>query len=128
MGFLSRMRKDQEAGLPEGWKTLTTVEEAASLIERSKEKPVGIFKHSIRCGISSMVKYQLEGSWNFGPEEIDFYYLDLITYRPTSNAVAELTGVHHQSPQLIVLQNGQVVHHSSHHAISVANIHQVLKQ
>ena len=127
MGFFGRMRKDQEAGLPPEWKELIRPEEVALLIEQSKNKPVGIFKHSIRCGISSMVKHQLEGHWDLSTEEIDFYYLDLITHRPTSNEVAQLTGVTHQSPQVIVLKDGKVVHHSSHHSISVDYIKQAIE-
>jgi len=126
MGFLSRRRKDQEAGLPASWKELIDVRDVAKLIEQSNQKPVGIFKHSIRCGISTMVKYQLEEQWDFDPEEIDFYYLDLITHRPTSNEVAAQTGVTHQSPQVIILDKGQVVHHSSHHAINVRDMRTAL--
>lgn len=121
------MRKDQESGLPANWKELIDVREVAKLIEQSNHKPIGIFKHSIRCGISTMIKYQLEENWDLDPADIDFYYLDLITHRPTSNEVSAQTGVTHQSPQVIILDKGQVIHHSSHHAISVGRIREALE-
>ena len=46
--------------------------------------------------------------------EVDAYYLDLLEYRPISSAIATQFSVTHQSPQLILMKNGQVVHHASH--------------
>jgi bacillithiol system protein YtxJ len=47
-------------------------------------------------------------------DAVDAYYLDLLEYRPISSAIAEQFSVTHQSPQLILMKNGQVVHHASH--------------
>ncbi|MGY8884128.1 MAG: monothiol bacilliredoxin BrxC family protein [Flavobacteriales bacterium] len=30
--------------------------------------------------------------------------------------------IEHQSPQMLILQNGQVVHHSNHHSIDVNTV------
>ncbi len=38
--------------------------------------------------------------------------------RPLSLAVAESTGVEHQSPQVICLRGGRASWHASHHAIT----------
>ena len=56
-------------------------------------------------------------SWNGTPEEIDIYYLDLLNHRDVSNAVAQQTGVVHQSPQVIVLKNKEVVYVATHSSI-----------
>lgn len=104
------------------WKQLEHPEQLEEIKEMSKSKPVAIFKHSIRCGVSSMVKSQLEREWNLSPEEVTFYYLDLITYRPISNQIEKDFGVVHQSPQLILLKNGEVVYHDSHYSISVDQV------
>jgi bacillithiol system protein YtxJ len=37
--------------------------------------------------------------------------------RPVSAAVAETTGVEHQSPQVLLLRDGDVVWHTSHYRI-----------
>ncbi len=104
------------------WKQLEHPEQLEEIKEMSKSKPVAIFKHSIRCGVSSMVKSQLEREWNLSPEEVTFYYLDLITYRPISNQIEKDFDVVHQSPQLILIKNGEVVYHDSHYSISVDQV------
>lgn len=88
-------------------------------ISESHNHTVAIFKHSTRCGISKFVLKDFEkGLSSLGEKEIKYYYLDLISHRGISNLVAEKFSVEHESPQLIVLRNGEVVHHSSHSEIS----------
>jgi len=95
------------------WIPLTSMEQLAELTEHSFVKPVFIFKHSTRCGISRSVLKQFENEYNIDTE-VDAYYLDLLVYRPISSAIATQFSLEHQSPQLIVLKNGLVVHHASH--------------
>lgn len=102
------------------WKNLTEEKQIAEVVELSHEKPQLIFKHSTRCSISSMAKDRLEREWNL--ENVEPWYLDLIAYRNVSNAIASQLGVHHESPQAILLQDGVVVHDSSHNSISVSEI------
>jgi bacillithiol system protein YtxJ len=45
-----------------------------------------------------------------------------LTFRPISNLVAQELKVTHQSPQIILLKDKQVVYTSSHHAIDPAVI------
>jgi len=85
-----------------------------------------IFKHSTRCPISSMAKNRLERAWDFDPERLPFYYLDLIRYRAISDRIAELYGVRHESPQILLIKNGQCIFHCSHTAISAEAIRQQL--
>ncbi len=59
-----------------------------------------------------------QSGWEGTEEEIGIYYLDLLNYRDISNQIAELTGVMHQSPQVIVLKNNEVVYTATHTAIS----------
>ena len=100
------------------WQKLTTIEQLQSLKEESKTQPVLIFKHSIRCSISSMALSRLEREWSEELNKITPYYLDLITYRQVSNAVETEFGVYHESPQMIVLNGGEVVFDASHMSIS----------
>lgn len=116
MGFFS---KKNTPTIP--WINLTSEEELEAAIQQSHEKPVALFKHSTRCSISSMAKSRLERSWNLS-EQLDIYYLDLIAYRPVSNKIAETLGVQHESPQVILLKNGQPIYHTSHSDISVEGL------
>jgi len=83
----------------------------------SQHKLVAIFKHSTRCGISSMALRQFERNFDTDPEQVDLYYLDLLAFRSLSDEVAARFQVWHQSPQLILVRNGSAIHHASHHNI-----------
>jgi len=84
------------------------------------ERPQVIFKHSTRCGISAMAKSRLERSTPV--ENADFYYLDLINYRSLSRKVAEEFNVYHESPQVLVIRNGECIYDESHLGISMEDI------
>lgn len=106
------------------WKELESVAQTDALVVRSHEVPCVIFKHSNRCNISYIAKHRLEQKWDFAPEEVEVYYLDLIAHRPVSNHVAEYFGVHHESPQLLLIRNGECTYDASHLDISVDELHE----
>lgn len=112
----------------EHWKQLNSLDQFESLIEESWEKPVAIFKHSIRCGISHHVKDRIASDYDLKPHELSFYYLDLITNRSVSNIVAEKLNVPHQSPQLILLRDGNVIYDASHQMIDLNHIRNHLRE
>ena len=99
------------------WIDLSDASTLSSIKERSFEKPQVIFKHSTRCSISSMIKSRLERS--AAPEGVDFYYLDLIAHRNISNQVAEDFSIVHESPQVLLIRNGECVYEESHNGISM---------
>lgn len=102
------------------WIPLVSVSQIAEIKERSAQKPQLIFKHSIRCSTSALAKGRLEkGS---APANIDFYYLDLINHREISNLVADEFKVHHESPQVLLIRNGECVYEESHIGIRMEEI------
>ena len=78
-----------------------------------------IFKHSTRCSISMMAKRRFELDWDSLPEELPLYFLDLIQYREISNQIAQLFHVYHESPQLLLIKDGECILDQSHGGISV---------
>jgi bacillithiol system protein YtxJ len=102
------------------WISLTSSAQLADIIEKSKHQPQLIFKHSTRCSISSMAKNRLERTTP--PENIDFYYLDLISYRELSTKIAEDFDVFHESPQVILIKNGECSYDESHSGINMDDI------
>jgi len=118
MGLLKSLFKSnqnkQESNF--NWLELTEINDIEALINLSQDKKVIIFKHSTRCGTSRMALKAFEKKWA-DTENVDFYYLDLLRYRNISNAIAHDFEVFHQSPQLIVLEKGQVSAHASHYDI-----------
>ena len=109
------------------WIEIKSESDLSRIFEKSFHDNTGvaIFKHSTRCSISSVAKMRLSLSWDFG-EELPIYYLDLIAYRNVSNLIAEKLGVRHESPQLLVINNGECIYNGSHMAISVSELHSIL--
>lgn len=103
------------------WEKLTGVEQIAVLRKASFESPVLIFKHSTTCSISSSAKSRLERQWqdNAG---IQPYYLDLLSYRPVSQGVSEAFGVRHESPQVLLIIDGECRYTESHYGINFSDI------
>lgn len=104
------------------WIPLTQANQLSNIVESSTQKSVLIFKHSTTCSISNTSLNRLERNWN--PEEmsIDAYYLDLLSYRALSNQIAELFQVEHESPQVLIIQQGKAVYHASHFDIDYAEL------
>ena len=116
MGWFSKDKEEKkESSLP--WERLTSVDQLKQAIEESAEKPALFFKHSTRCSISSMALNGFIRDWEGTEDEIEIYYLDLLNYRDVSNAMALETGIIHQSPQVIVLKNKEVVYAATHSSI-----------
>lgn len=106
----------------EQWHRLQQPAQLTELTAASHQRPQLIFKHSTRCGISSHVLQRMLAATEELAAVSDLHYLDLIDYRQTSNEVASQLQIPHQSPQVIVVQNGQAIYHSSHFAIEPQEI------
>ena len=78
-----------------------------------------IFKHSTRCSISLMAKRRFELDWDKLPADMPLYFLDLIQHRDISSKIAHDFQVHHESPQLLLVKDGECVLDLSHGEISV---------
>lgn len=104
------------------WVHLTEVEQLNELITESSSIPIVIYKHSSRCGLSFMTENKLEEGWEMLQPKVRLYFLDLIRYREISTAVAERFNVRHQSPQILIIKNGNCVYNTSHHEINVNTI------
>ena len=51
-----------------------------------------------------------------------YYYLDLISFRDVSNAIASTFGIQHESPQALVIKDGACIYHTSHMAINLTDL------
>ena len=87
-----------------------------SLLTDSKQKPVIVFKHSNACSISSRACREMEmvdGQVNI---------LEVQSAREISRELANLTGVRHETPQVIVLRDGKAVWNASHFDVKAAAV------
>jgi bacillithiol system protein YtxJ len=102
------------------WIHLTSEDQLQKIVVKSQEKPQVIFKYSSCCHLSEIVFQRLQK--NCCPGDVDFHFLDLTNYNPISEKVSEVFGVSHQSPQILVINEGQCIFHESHPDISLEGI------
>lgn len=88
--------------------------------QQSHTMPQVIFKHSTTCSISKMALNRMERA--DAPLNIQFYYLDLLNYRAISGAIAEKFNVFHESPQVLLIKNGECIFDESHGGIQMEEI------
>lgn len=121
MGFLDQIfgKKESEDQVPNLWHNITSDKDLDDAVAESYHRKVFIFKHSTRCFISKTVLKNFEKEIRDSHQDYAYYLLDLLAHRAISDTIASRFDVVHQSPQLIVLENGKVVHSASHQGISL---------
>lgn len=105
------------------WININDEQELVNIKQESQSRPVLIYKHSTRCPISGMALSRLERSWSeteIGP--VKAYFLDLVSYKSISNKIAEIFAVRHESPQILLIRNGDCIYHTSHMGISYRDL------
>ena len=96
------------------WISLESADQLADLVVLSHQQPILFFKHSTRCSISTAAWGRMERGEAKLPPNVKCVYLDLIRFRALSNQIAELFNVAHESPQVLLVHQGQCVYHASH--------------
>lgn len=102
--------------------TLADAGELEELFERSHTQPVILFKHSSTCPISAAAYQQMQQLTGA---------VSLLTVqqaRDLSREVEERTGIRHESPQAIILRNGEAVWHASHWRITSAEVERAVQE
>ena len=106
------------------WKILDSFSSLDEAVEISYRQDVVLLKHSTTCSISVMAKSRLEASWDL--EGVIPYYLDLKAFKAISNDIAERFNVHHESPQVLLIRNGECIYDASHFDITVGELKETL--
>ncbi len=97
------------------WHNITEEHQLEEIKQESYNQPVMILKHSTTCSISATALSRLERAWKEeSTKDLKPYYLDLLKLRPISNKIAQEFGVEHESPQILIIKNGQSVYDASH--------------
>lgn len=123
MSIFGKLFGENEKPKPSSfWKNITSEKDLAEAVENSYHEKTVIFKHSTSCFISKTVLRNFEKEIEDIDQKVSFYYLDLLAHRSVSNKIAEDFGIRHESPQLIVLENGKAINHASHQDISISLI------
>jgi len=91
---------------------VTETKSLDDLTNRSKDRPIVIFKHSLTCPISASAYDEMT---EFDGEVA---LVEVQRSRELSAEIENRLGVAHESPQVIVLRNGQVAWNASHFKIT----------
>jgi len=118
--FGGSIEQKEEKVLP--WIFLTSESQLDEIKKKSFDKTQIIFKHSTRCSISSVSMNKFVKNYSIAEENVDLYYLDLLNYRSVSDEVGYRFQVMHQSPQVLVIKNGESVYNASHYGIQADKI------
>ena len=94
---------------------LASIAAADEMIAASHEAPVYLLKHSIACPISA--RGQMEFVGHEGEDDPEMYAVVVQYARDVSTYIAETLGVKHETPQAILIHNGDTVDVKSHGAI-----------
>jgi bacillithiol system protein YtxJ len=110
---------------------LHQIDELDSLLTQSGTRPVLLFKHSYSCGISAEALDELVGHLDSptsaGAEGPMYAMVTVQTHRELSNAVATRLGVRHETPQALLVRDGQVIWAASHFRVTAAAVAAALK-
>lgn len=108
---------------------LTPLNDAQALdeaIAESCDRPVLLFKHSRHCGVSCEALDELRSHIDGAPADVAYKIITVQTHRRLSDAVVQRLGLRHETPQAILLRNGQIVWNASHFRITATQLDQAL--
>ena len=92
-----------------------------NLISDSKQKTVLVFKHSNACSISARAYREMEKL------EAEVNLLEIQAVPELSREVESMTGVRHESPQVILLRDGKAIWNASHFDVNAASVSKALE-
>ncbi len=101
---------------------ITDMKSFEEMADRSKDRPVVIFKHSLTCAISAGAYEQMAAF------EGEVALIEVQRARELSTEIENHLGVAHESPQVIVLRNGQVMWNASHFEITAAAVARAVRE
>ena len=110
---------------------LETVADLDAALTGSSERTILIFKHSITCGSSEVAREEIEDlSAAIDQEEwpIDLFVVRVQAARAVSNAIEARLRVRHETPQVLLISNGQVLWTASHFRVTATAMAAALRQ
>ena len=85
------------------------------------EDRVVVYKHSPICGLSLRALPHIKRFEKQWPD-VPVYQVNVIRRKKLSGRIAEDLGVRHESPQVIVLNEGKPIWHASHSAVTTEGL------
>lgn len=82
-----------------------------------------VYKHSPACWLSLRAEREMRQFVATYPD-VPVYVVDVLSHRPLSQRIAQLTGVRHESPQVIVIRAGTPAWSGSHMRVTAKRLAQ----
>lgn len=99
------------------WNTLEKSSQIENLVEASHSKPQLIFKNSPICGISASAYRKVKAAYEDEQFAGTIWEVDVVGQRDLSREIANFFMVKHQSPQILLIVDGEAVYATSHFRI-----------
>ncbi|HMB90098.1 MAG TPA: bacillithiol system redox-active protein YtxJ [Rhodothermales bacterium] len=100
--------------------TLNDEQNLEAAVIRSHQEPVVIYKHSMTCGVSFRARREIERLTDATDPPV--YEVIVQRARPLSRQIAQRWRIRHESPQVIVLYQGEPIFNASHRRITAQSI------
>lgn len=107
---------------------LTSLAQLDDLIATAGSRPFYLFKHSETCGMSLQAHEEVRDVVDDPGSGIDVHLVSVQASRQVSQAIAARFGVVHQSPQVLLVQDGTVRWHTSHLAITATALREAFER
>ena len=126
MGFLNKLfgKGTEETD----WVQLESEDAVEEVFAASEGRVQLILKHSQSCAVSFFAKQNLDSVPLEEWPEMDRSMVEVVRFRPISQYIAQKTSVRHESPQVLVIANREVIFHASHSEVNKVNIQQAYKK
>ncbi|MBS3898918.1 MAG: bacillithiol system redox-active protein YtxJ [Dethiobacter sp.] len=106
---------------------LEDIEALEQALATAGDKPLLIFKHSSTCPISARAHREIDKFLaSDAPEDTLVCAVVVQHARNVSDAVAAKTGVRHETPQVLLLREGQCVWNTSHRSITLESLREAI--
>ena len=106
---------------------ITTAEQWESAFEKTSDRPLVVFKHSTTCPVSANAYKEFKSYLEDKPrQDVDYMLVKVIESRPISLQIADDTGIKHESPQIMFLDQKAKVWSATHWAVTKEHITAVL--
>ena len=126
MGFLNKLigKGTEETD----WLQLESEDAVEEVFAASGARVQLILKHSESCAVSFFAKQNLDSVPLVEWSEMDRSMVEVVRFRPISQYIAKKTSVRHESPQVLVIANGEVLFYTSHSEVNKVNIQQAYEK
>lgn len=107
--------------------TIDTVEALDVVLAGTTTRPALIFKHSLTCGTSAMAMEEMQELMADPPQDVDVWLVRIQAARPVSDAIEARLKIRHESPQVLLVRDGQVVWSATHFRVMAQAVRAALR-